>query len=311
MKINEVMKTTGLTKKAIYYYEEEGLIKPTKEIENEYRVYTEKDLERLKHISALRKLDISVKDIKMVIDNPSAINNIMYNQLEIFNNRIQYLNKSKSIIENLIKDYNEGTDVCITNNLDKLVIYLDMDARACSGYMGKELERIFPGGFGRIMSMIHALFLDEPIDSTEKEEAWIHLVNTLDAMEEIKIPMDIKTILDGFADNVYKDNPEDYLMKNDDFINNVIAKNDKFSMNEKNMLDVRIEENKSKEGYQDLVEKTRKLTEFFKEGTLILPPEFAEDLKVLSSKYKMFSENILGLSDIKYVIAKSFNSEVI
>ncbi len=47
MKISEVMKVTGLTKKAIYYFEDEGLISPQKDIENSYRRYSEKDLHRL------------------------------------------------------------------------------------------------------------------------------------------------------------------------------------------------------------------------------------------------------------------------
>ena len=46
---NEIQEKTGLTRKAIDYYEEKGLIKPVK-LGNGYRDYSDKDLEILKEI---------------------------------------------------------------------------------------------------------------------------------------------------------------------------------------------------------------------------------------------------------------------
>ena len=44
---NEIMKCTGLSRKALDYYEEKGLITPMRE-ENGYRIYEREDLEKLK-----------------------------------------------------------------------------------------------------------------------------------------------------------------------------------------------------------------------------------------------------------------------
>lgn len=63
MLINEVCNLTGLTKKAISYYEKHGLIKPRK-CSNGYREYSEDDIALLNEISLYRKLDISIKDKK-------------------------------------------------------------------------------------------------------------------------------------------------------------------------------------------------------------------------------------------------------
>lgn len=60
---NEIQNKTGLTRKAIEYYEEKGLINPQK-TENGYRDYSENDLEVLIQISLLRKLGISVTEIE-------------------------------------------------------------------------------------------------------------------------------------------------------------------------------------------------------------------------------------------------------
>lgn len=66
MLINEVSKNTNLTKKAIDYYTLQGLISPSI-LENGYRVYSEKDIECLNKISVLRKLDISIDQIKNIL----------------------------------------------------------------------------------------------------------------------------------------------------------------------------------------------------------------------------------------------------
>ena len=64
MKISEVMEITRLTKKAINYYEEEGLIKPDVNPENNYREYSQSNVDELVQISVLRQLDVSVKLIR-------------------------------------------------------------------------------------------------------------------------------------------------------------------------------------------------------------------------------------------------------
>ncbi len=59
MLINEVCKRCGLTKKAIEYYEEQGLTRP-QIMENGYRVFSEDDVIQLNKIAVLRGLGISV-----------------------------------------------------------------------------------------------------------------------------------------------------------------------------------------------------------------------------------------------------------
>ncbi len=66
MLINQVSKATGLTKKAIEYYTLEGLISPLV-LDNGYRDFSENDIEVLNKISVLRKLDISVDEIKSIL----------------------------------------------------------------------------------------------------------------------------------------------------------------------------------------------------------------------------------------------------
>ena len=54
LKINEVAAETGLTTRAIRYYEELGLLEPAARSGGAYRLYDESDLERLRYIKELR-----------------------------------------------------------------------------------------------------------------------------------------------------------------------------------------------------------------------------------------------------------------
>lgn len=64
MKINEVEQAIGITKKNIRFYEEQGLLKPSRNASNGYRDYSPEDIGALRQIKLLRKLGIPIEDIK-------------------------------------------------------------------------------------------------------------------------------------------------------------------------------------------------------------------------------------------------------
>src|SRR4249920_3523858 len=54
LRINEVSAETGLTTRAIRYYEEIGLLEPAARSDGDYRLYDASDLDRLQFIRSLR-----------------------------------------------------------------------------------------------------------------------------------------------------------------------------------------------------------------------------------------------------------------
>lgn len=68
MSIKEAEKLTGITKQNIRFYEKKGLLHPHRNEENDYREYTDEDIETLKKIKILRKLDISLEHIQRILD---------------------------------------------------------------------------------------------------------------------------------------------------------------------------------------------------------------------------------------------------
>mgnify|MGYP000190012034 FL=1 len=87
MKINEVEAAVGVTKKNIRFYEEEGLISPSREPGNGYRSYSQADVERLRRIKLLRKLDVPLADIREMLDGQRTLAEGMSLQLERLRSR--------------------------------------------------------------------------------------------------------------------------------------------------------------------------------------------------------------------------------
>ena len=69
MNIAEAERRTGLTRANIRFYEKEGLLTPTRGA-NGYRDYTEDDVQTLRKIMLLRRLRLSVPDIRAIESCP-------------------------------------------------------------------------------------------------------------------------------------------------------------------------------------------------------------------------------------------------
>ena len=68
MKTHELEKELGISKHTIFYYEKEGIVTPQRD-ENGYRSYSQDDLQKLIMVKFLRNLNISVDDVKAILNN--------------------------------------------------------------------------------------------------------------------------------------------------------------------------------------------------------------------------------------------------
>lgn len=70
--VNEVLDICNVTRRQLYYYEEKGIIQPYRNEDNNYRLYSEKDIMRIFFICECRNLDLSMASIKKLLDQPTA-----------------------------------------------------------------------------------------------------------------------------------------------------------------------------------------------------------------------------------------------
>ena len=110
MLLNEIVKEVGMTKRAIKYYEEKGLLSVKKD-DNGYRNYTKEDVETLKKISIYRKLGIGIDDIKKLLEtNDKGI------LLDVYHQKLQEKQTQESELEAL-KEYIDDGDPGKANEL--------------------------------------------------------------------------------------------------------------------------------------------------------------------------------------------------
>ena len=120
MKINEVEAAVGVTKKNILFYEEEGLITPSREPGNGYRSYSQADVERLRRIKLLRKLDVPLADIREMLEGRKTLAEGMAQQLERLSTRRKDLNEAIGFCEMLEKDTVSLNELDVEQTLARL-----------------------------------------------------------------------------------------------------------------------------------------------------------------------------------------------
>jgi len=81
VKIYQVEELVGITKKNIRFYEDEGLLNPDRNPENGYREYSLKDVKRLEKIKLLRKLDVSLENIRLMLNGKMSFEEAMNHQI--------------------------------------------------------------------------------------------------------------------------------------------------------------------------------------------------------------------------------------
>jgi len=95
MRISEFSKKTKLTKRALQYYDEVGVLKPRK-LSNGYRTYCEEDLKLVEIIKFLQELDYTLLEIKELTQTD-------LNKNELITTHISYLKDKIILIEEDIK----------------------------------------------------------------------------------------------------------------------------------------------------------------------------------------------------------------
>ena len=117
--ISQVSKTYGVSVRMLRYYEEEGLIESKRKEDYAYRVYDETAIRRLQQIIILRKLQIPVKDIGAVLDNPNALETIEFFKQNIseLDDEISALSTIRSILSDLVVMMQEKVNISIPIDL--------------------------------------------------------------------------------------------------------------------------------------------------------------------------------------------------
>src|SRR3954447_3814384 len=88
-KIGEIADATGMTIRALHYYEEIGLLAPTRRTDAGHRLYGPDAVERLYRIAVLRQLGLPLEGIRATLANDGAsLRSLMAEHLDTIDARL-------------------------------------------------------------------------------------------------------------------------------------------------------------------------------------------------------------------------------
>lgn len=102
MTTHEVEEMLDITKKMLIYYENEGLVKPSRD-NNNYRCYNQDDISKIKFILLLREMDVTIEEIKQIINKQKSIRDVLENKKDLIKQRQLDLDHIDEKINNYIK----------------------------------------------------------------------------------------------------------------------------------------------------------------------------------------------------------------
>lgn len=253
MLISEVSKLTGLTKKAIEYYVEQGLVFPVI-LENGYRDFSETNVECLKKVSILRKLGVSVDEAKSVL----------------LDNKYDVLHKLT--VQKELNIRNEELKKGILNKLSCGASYFDVSVELKEIEQGmaviEKLLQCFPGYYGRFVCLHFARFLRNPITTNEQQLAYQEIISFLDEVPALDFPKDLEEYLlentkhigthhiTDMLDNIseaYK-NPDEFIAENKDMLKEYLAfkQSEEYKNSPLYKIEILLKKFNSTSGYYDI-----------------------------------------------------------
>lgn len=183
MLINEIAKRCSITKKAVQYYVEQELLCPSI-LENGYREFTEEDADVLKKIVLYRQLNLSISEIKSVIENPDNIKGILHQRtLELEKEKIKQEFLKRMAAGEAVENFENEL-----SNMDSNTIII------------RRLTTMFPSYYGKYISLNFSRYLTGKIETEEQMKAFEEIIEFFDNAPDIELPEDLKQYLDEYQD---------------------------------------------------------------------------------------------------------------
>ncbi|WP_346216993.1 MerR family transcriptional regulator [Caldifermentibacillus hisashii] len=271
MFIHEVCKKCSLTKKAIYYYEKQGLIRPNIG-ENGYRNYSDEDVSILKEIFVLRKLGLTISEIKNVLlSSNKAVSLLKYKYL--MDLKREKVMEQQKCLELLIENY----------NVDKGIDYIDIHLNR-SFTIKEKLIQAFPGVYGIFLSVHFGPFLNEKADTPEKEEAYGKIVDFLDKVR-------ITREMEEYLESVIPLTDQEVIEKMNMTFLNAVEDIENYIVNNQQEIEEYIKFRNSEDYKSTPAFKLQQLLVEFQQSSGY-DEIFVENLKILSPSYLEYSEKL-------------------
>jgi len=103
--IGQVAKKYALSRSTLIYYDKIGILEPSGRTESNYRLYSDKDLEKMDRIMLFRSAGLSLEYIPLLLDKKGDdLNSSLENRLQGINEEIQALRDQQKVILKILEN---------------------------------------------------------------------------------------------------------------------------------------------------------------------------------------------------------------
>ncbi|WP_328709658.1 MerR family transcriptional regulator [Microbispora hainanensis] len=111
--IGELARATGMTVRALYHYDEIGLLRASERTPAGHRRYTERDLRRLYRVRTLRTLGLSLEEIAGVLDgaadDPESMRHLLTAQLRRLDEHAELIGMLRRRVRGLLRQAGDSS----------------------------------------------------------------------------------------------------------------------------------------------------------------------------------------------------------
>ena len=143
VKIKELSSKYDISARTLRYYEDMGLIISIRKDGYPYRLYDESAVKRLEQILILRRLNISIKDIRRVFDSPGSgvVLEVLDKKISDIDDEVALLHELKEVILSFIRqikdaDFSKESDVKLlyekAKDIETQLVNVDYDGNAAT-----------------------------------------------------------------------------------------------------------------------------------------------------------------------------------
>lgn len=128
IKITDLVSKLSISSRSLRYYEQVGLICSVRPEHEKYRYYDEENLERLRQIMVLRKMEIPVKDILRIYEsaNMSVVVEAFVNRIRAIDEEVDALTELRAVVDDFLQAMLRGG---ITKISALPILYEQMEKR--------------------------------------------------------------------------------------------------------------------------------------------------------------------------------------
>jgi DNA-binding transcriptional MerR regulator len=140
-KVGELAKRTGLSVRALHYYDEIGLLSPSQRTGSGHRLYTAGDVVRLQRIKSLQYLGFTLREVRECLDRPDfPLQRVIQLHLSQLKESIELQRRLCDLLDRVITRLRSGEEISSGEFVNTVMEVIEMSENVEKYYTPEQLE---------------------------------------------------------------------------------------------------------------------------------------------------------------------------